>query len=221
MVLAPALVLGTGACGGTPTAQKTEQSSAVAVATTTFSCTNPQRTSMVQGDPDISAVPSVSSVSLVPSVGGLVVSFKFRVPFVLAPEGVYFSWTVYVFRHRSDASNPEGGVELQVEDRGEGWEPTGWTIIASTYTQDKLVSGDVHTDKARDEIAAVFPAGFADLQPPFYWFASQVAFRAYLPRGKGGRDWSINGSLTNDCPAGVRHDPNSLPYGAKLLAASA
>ena len=101
-----------------------------------FHCTNPQRTLTVQGNPHVTSVPSLGSVSLVPHSGGLTVRFSFRKPFALAPEGVYISWTVYVFRHRSDAANPESTLFLQVEDRGKGWQPTGWTMLASTYSSD-------------------------------------------------------------------------------------
>jgi hypothetical protein len=61
----------------------------------------------------------------------------------------------------------------------------------------------------------------ANLAPPFYWFASQEEFRAYLPKADKAapRDWSINGAIYTDCPAGVRHDPNSTPYPSRLLTA--
>ena len=110
---------------------------------------------------------------------------------------------------------------LQVEDRGKGWEPTGWTILASTYASDSPVSGDVHTNKVRDELTTYFPPGFANLSPPFYWFATQEEYRAYLPQNSRSapQDWNINGAIYTDCPAGVRPDPGSPPYSAKLLTA--
>ncbi|HYA45631.1 MAG TPA: hypothetical protein VED59_08485, partial [Acidimicrobiales bacterium] len=64
-----------------------------------------------------------------------------------------------------------------------------------------------------------FPAGFVDLRPPFYWFASQEEYRAYLPR-EGRQDWSVNGSVVTDCPTGVRPDLNSPPDPAKLFTTS-
>jgi hypothetical protein len=147
------------------------------------------------------------------------VTVKFREPLVLAPEGVYISWTVYVYRHRINAASFHNDVELEFQDRGQGFEPSGWTLVASTYTDQSPVIGDVHTDDKRDELTAFFPAGFVDLSPPFYWFASQEEFRAYLPRPNTAapQDWSINGAVYTDCPAGVRPDPNSAPYATKLL----
>jgi hypothetical protein len=176
----------------------------------------------VQGNPHVTSVPALQSVALVPASGGLKVSFKFRTPLVLAPEGVSLLWTVYVYRHRSDASNFERGIELQFQDRGKGWEPTGWTIVASTYTTQVPIGGDVHTDKARDQLTVYFPSGFVDLSPPFFWFASQEEFRAYLPEANKAapQDWSVNGEVYTDCPAGVRQGPNSAPYPAKLLTAA-
>ena len=187
-----------------------------------FNCTNPQRTLTVQGDPHVTSVPSLASVSLVPHSGGLTVRFSFREPFALAPEGVYISWTVYVFRHRSDADNPESTLFLQVEDRGKGWQPTGWTILASTYSSDSPVAGEVHTNKAHDDLTTFFPSGFANLRRPFYWFASQEEYRAYLPQDNKAapQNWNINGAIFTDCPAGVRPDPNSTPDSAKLLTAA-
>gem|GEM_PF-3001324 len=179
--------------------------------------------SMVNGTPDMpaGAVPAVRSVQLVPNLGGLTIVYRFRRGFPLAPEGVYFAWTVYLYRHRLDADHPVQTVELQIEDRGLGWEPTGWTILASSYYNSSPVVGEVHTDKARDTIATFFPAGFVNLKPPFFWYASQQVFRAYLPKRSktAHQDWSVNGSIVNDCPAGVRAGTYSLPDPAKLLAA--
>ena len=169
----------------------------------------------------MTSVPSVESVGLLPSSGGLTVSFRFRKPIVFAPEGVYISWTVFVYRHRSDASNNDATVRLQFQDRGKGWQPTGWTILAAIGLTDNLLEGQVHTNKAHNELTTVFPGGFANLSPPFYWFASQEEYRAYLPRGNdlASRDWNVYGGVFTDCPGGVRPDPDSSPYAAKLLSA--
>ncbi|HTT88857.1 MAG TPA: hypothetical protein VMF65_04825 [Acidimicrobiales bacterium] len=186
-----------------------------------YYCTNPQQVSTVQGNPHVVSVPSLESVGLVPKSGGLMVTFKFHKPFAPAPEGVYIAWSVFVFRHRSDAQNVNSGLQLQVEDRGRGWQPTGWTILASIGTADNLVEGQVHTNKAHDEFTTFFPGGFSNLNPPFYWFASQEEYRAYLPMGKNAatRDWNVYGAVFTDCPAGVRPDPYSSPYAGRLLTA--
>jgi hypothetical protein len=222
LTLTAALAFTTAVIAGTATAGAAVHAPE-ATATAGSSCTNPQRASTVQGNPDISSVPRVASVNLEPKDGGLVVSYRFQKGFTLAPEGVYWSWTIYVYRHRSDADKLQSAVQLQVEDRGKGWEPTGWTILASIDDNASPVSGSVHTDPARDELALFFPAGFANLRPPFYWFASQEAYRAYLPEKSTAdhQNWSVNGSVTTDCPAGVRATPNSLPDGANLLLAPA
>ena len=188
-----------------------------------FYCTNPQQTSTVQGNPHVAAVPALQSVSLRPNSGGLTVSFKFRKPIVLAPEGVYLSWTVFLYRHRGDASNYEGGVRLQFQDRGKGWQPTGWTILAVVGSTNDLLSGQVHTNQANNELTTFFPGGLANLRPPFYWFATQEEYRAYLPVGSrvASRDWKVYGAVFTDCPAGVRSDPDSSPYATRLLTAGA
>jgi hypothetical protein len=185
----------------------------------TFYCTNPQRTSTIQGHPDLTSVPPLEAVGLAPRAGGLLVTFKFHKPFALAPEGVYISWSVFVFRHRSDAQSTASELQLQVEDRGKGWQPTGWTILAALGKTNDLVGGQVHTNPAHNEFSTFFPGGFGNLDPPFYWFASQEEYRAYLPTGNkaASQDWTVYGASFTDCPAGVRPDPYSLPYGAKLL----
>ena len=161
------------------------------------------------------------SVSLRPNSGGLTVSFKFHKPIVFAPEGVYLSWTVFLYRHRGDASNYEGGVRLQFQDRGKGWQPTGWTILAVVGSTNNLLSGQVHTNQANNELTTFFPGGLANLTPPFYWFATQEEYRAYLPVGSrvASRDWKVYGAVFTDCPAGVRSDPDSSPYASRLLTA--
>ena len=190
--------------------------------TVAFTCTAFSRPAMVQGNPHVTAVPSIESVQLLPHQGGLDVVFRFRSPVVLAPAGVYLSWAVYLYHHRGDVGRPKDLVSLQFEDRGLGWEPTGWTILASVDSDTTPVVGTVRTDASRDELTTFFPAGFTDLRPPFFWYASQEAYRAFLPEaGKANpQDWSVNGSVTADCPAGVRHDIYSLPEAAKLLVAA-
>ena len=179
---------------------------------------------MVAGTPDVAihTVPAIQSVRLVPDREGLLIVYSFRPGFALAPEGVYFSWSVFIYRHRTDASNAMLAVQLQVQDRGKGWQPSGWSVLASTYYRTQAVAGKIETDKARDEISVYFPPGFTDLQPPFYWYASQEVFRGYLPEQSktAHQDFNVNGSITNDCPSGVRTGTFSLPYPAKLLAAS-
>ena len=224
--IAAAIALTTATFSGTGVAQGAQPArpyALAAAAPSRFSCTNPQPSSTVQGTPDVRSVPQIESISLVPRAGGLLVSYKFRTPLVLAPEGVYLSWAIYVYRHRSDAGAPQRAVELQVEDRGKGWEPSGWTILASIGTNASPVAGSVQTDAAGDQLSTFFPAGFTNLRPPFYWFASQEEYRAYLPVANKAhpQNWNVNGSVTTDCPVGVRVNPNSLPDGAKLLSAGA
>jgi hypothetical protein len=186
---------------------------------TAFYCTNPQRTSTVQGNPHVTAVPPLESVSLLPAAGGLTVSFRFRKPIVFAPEGVYISWTVFVYRRRSDAANSEADIQLEFQDRGKGWQPTGWTIQAAVGSTNSLLTGQVHTNKAHNELTTYFPSGFANISPPFYWFATQEEYRAYLPQAAS-QDWNVYGAVFTDCPAGVRPDPDSSPYAGKLLTAA-
>jgi len=217
------LVVAAGGCGSTPKAvlaprpnQKPHPSAAA-----NYTCLTDRAKSIAVGDPDISFVPSIQSVQLVPILGGLIVQYKFRSSFEGPPAGVYFAWTVHIYRDRSDANQSTQSIELQVQDRGAGWEPTGWTILASSYYNSSPIEGNVHTDKAHDELSAFFPAGFANLSPPFYWFANQEAYRGYLPeKSRTAPDnFEIYGSINTDCPFGVRHDPNSLPYAKKLLMA--
>lgn len=192
------------------------------VAPNTFSCSLVGK-QMVVGTPDVAAasVPAIHSIGLVAHHGGLIVTYHFRPGFKPAPEGVYFAWSVYIYRHRADADNSTLAVQLQVQDRGKGWEPSGWSVLASTYYQTQPVAGKIGTDTAHDKLSVYFPPGFANLKPPFYWYASQVVFRSYLPRNskKAHQDFSVNGSITNDCPDGVRTGTFSLPYPTKLLAA--
>jgi hypothetical protein len=225
-VLSASVVAALALTSATSTATSAAQTAprfALVAAAGGFSCNNPQPSSTVQGNPHVSSVPRIESISLVPRAGGLLVSYKFRTPLVLAPEGVYLSWAIYVYRHRSDAGVPDRAVELQVEDRGKGWEPSGWTILASAGANASPVSGSVQTDTAGDELSTFFPAGFTNLRPPFYWFASQEEYRAYLPEANKAhpQNWNVNGSVTTDCPVGIRLSPNSLPNGAKLLSAGA
>jgi hypothetical protein len=221
VAVAGALALTIAPCGDASAARTAPPSGLVGAVAAGFSCTNPQHASTVQGNPHVTAVPQIQSISLVPRGGGLVVTYKFKAPLVLAPEGVYLSWAIYVYRHRSDAGKAQLAVELQVENRGKGWEPTGWTILASIGTNATPVDGSVQTDPAGDELTTFFPAGFTNLRPPFFWFASQEEYRAYLPEANKAhpQNWDVNGSVTTDCPAGVRRNPNTLPNGARLLSA--
>lgn len=173
-------------------------------------------TSAVDGTPDLASVPAIGSVELSALKGGLLLSLRFsrRVP--LAPEGVYFAWDVYLFHKRSDASPPQHSVMLQIEDRGKGWQPTGWSLLVWVDNQASQLSGDIGTDKGHDELQAYFPTRDIKLQMPFYWYASQEALRAYLPEGKQ-QDWAVNGTVAAFCPPGVQADLYSLPVPAKLL----
>jgi len=168
------------------------------------------------GTPELSAVPAITEIALEPSSGGLVVSVRFAKAIPPAPEGVYFAWDVYMFRERADAVNPGKATLLQIEDRGKGWEPTGWTLLESTYQDNVLLREDIVTDTARDQLLAYFPTAVGNVKGPFFWYASQEAYRVYLPDGSGPR-WDIYGSLAAYCPPGVEADPYTPPVPAKLL----
>jgi hypothetical protein len=219
--LLAAVALGTVACGTTKaplSAQPDRAKPAVAKPAVTAgasSCASSQWASTVYGTPHISRVPTIEAVIVTPSFGGLLVSYRFKKPFIAAPAGVYDAWTIFVFQHRSDAGNLESAVQLQIEDRGAGWEPSGWTLLATLGTTDNQVQGNVRTNKAGNVIQTFFPAGFADLQPPFYWYAEQVQDRAYLPRDNRA-DFSVNGTITSDCPNGVM-GPAGVPEASKLI----
>ena len=231
MPLVPVVVLGTAACGATkapvakspvakaPVAKapvaKAPVAKAPVPASGASSCASSRWASSVYGTPHISPVPAIEAVTITPSYGGLLVDYKFAKPFAPAPSGVYDSWTIYVFQHRSDVGDPAAAVQLQIEDRGAGWEPSGWTLLATLGTTNNQVEGNVRTNKAGNVIQTFFPAGFADLQPPFYWYAEQVQDRAYLPRDNRA-DFSVNGTITSDCPNGVM-SPSGLPDAAKLI----
>ena len=185
-------------------------------------CTYPAKFSNVLGTPKVTTPPSVESVSLAPQSTGLLVTYTFSKPLVLAPEGVYFSWTVYIFRHRNDAAHYNRGVSLQIQDRGAGWEPTGWTVLVSSPNGNAQVQGGISTNLRFDQIEMLFPSGKVDLKPPFYWFASEEVYRAYMPQKSKSdpQNYYVNGALTTDCPGGIRHDPQSLPRLSRLLFAA-
>ncbi|MGA3221946.1 MAG: hypothetical protein ABSE77_23260, partial [Acidimicrobiales bacterium] len=203
------LALGAGACGATKTPPSAKPHPAkpgvakrVVTASGASSCVSSQWASTVTGTPDISTIPAIEAVTVTPNFGGLLVSLKFKKPFVSAPEGVYDAWTVFLFQHRNQAANVDNAVQLQIEDRGVGWEPSGWTLLATFGSNNNEVAGNIHTNKARNLLQTFFPAGFANLDPPFYWFAEQEEFRAYLPRPSktDHQDFSVNGTITSGCP---------------------
>ncbi len=223
-------VVAAGCGGGHSSAQSTSPPSTPAhsapagsaLASTGTSCNYPSKFSNVSGTPKVAEPPSLVSVSLAPQKTGLLVTYTFGKPLELAPEGVYFSWTVYIFRHRSDASHYNSGVSLQIQDRGAGWEPSGWTVLVGSPNGNATVAGGISTDSKLDQIQMLFPSGKIDLRPPFYWFASEEVYRAYMPEKSKSdpQNYYVNGALTTDCPGGVRHDPQSLPNLSRLLFAA-
>jgi hypothetical protein len=172
--------------------------------------------SVINGKPDVTSAPAVKSAKLTSAPGGLLVSISFTKPFLYAPEGVYFAWDVYMFHRRADAVPRGRATLLQIEDRGKGWQPSGWTVLASTYDNGFPTGQPIGMDKARNELVVYFPTRVVSTQVPFYWYVSQEAYRAYLPDGND-PDWAVNGSLTAFCPAGVQADPYTLPVPSKLL----
>jgi hypothetical protein len=222
VALLPAVALGTVACGATKAPQSAKAHPArvrstkpAVTASDASSCVSSKWVPTVYGTPHMSTVPAIDAVTVTPSFGGLLVSYKFTKPFGPAPAGVYDAWTVFLFERRSDAANIDKAVQLQIEDRGAGWEPSGWTLLATLGTTNHQVVGHVRTNDAGDVLQTFFPAGFANLEPPFYWFAEQEEDRAYLPR-HGQADFTVNGTITSDCPNGVM-GPYGMPKAAKLI----
>jgi hypothetical protein len=144
------------------------------------------------------------SVTLFPRDGGLGVSILFRRPLVVAPEGVLISWRVFLYRHRHDAADPAAGQALNLEDRGAGWEPSGWTITTALGSSAAQVDGNVTINKARNELSVFFPKGFGNMSTPFYWYANEWEFRSFLPTKNPDKpNYAVTGSVSFDCPTGV------------------
>jgi hypothetical protein len=185
-------------------------------------CDSPQKKAVVYGTPDIAAVPALSKVIIRPDAGGLHVSVFFKHPIAFATEGVLIAWQVFVFKHRADALKTIGDAILTFEDRGQGWEPAGWTMdVSSAQGTSQRLSETIGISPDHQELSVFFPPGFVDLQPPFYWFATQYAMRAYLPvkNKPNHQDWNVNGTVSMDCPAGVRAGPFSFANPNLLLEA--
>ena len=182
-----------------------------------LSCTDPQRRATVVGKPRIHSVPSLTAVAVTPYEDGLAVSFLFRHRLVVAPAGVLLSWRVFIYRNRHDVDHPASALTLNVEDRGSGWEPSGWTITAALGTNLADVDGNVVLNRTRDELSAFFPKGFGNMRTPFYWYANELAFRSFLP-SKNKPNYSVNGSESFDCPAGT--DASGVPDSKLLLHAT-
>ncbi|MGC8626172.1 MAG: hypothetical protein ACP5VR_01240 [Acidimicrobiales bacterium] len=217
---AVAIVAGSGAGAHGPGPTTSHVTSTAVVAGTT-SCNYSSRFSYVQGTPDVAKLPSLESISVLPEDGGLMVTYKFRKPLVLAPEGVYFSWTVTVYRHRSDAASYNAGVKLEVQYRGPGWEPTGWTATVSGPGVQSPVEGGIQSDKLLDRLQEFFPSGLVDLKPPFYWYATEEIYRAYMPQKSSSdpQNFNVNGTIVTDCPGGIRPNPYRRPDASRLISA--
>lgn len=182
-------------------------------------CTNPQRQATVVGKPDLHSVPSLAGVTVTPYDGGLVVSFVFQHRLVTAPAGVLISWRVFIYRTRHDVDRSANALVLNVEDRGAGWEPSGWTITTALGTALALVDGNVILNRARDELSALFPKGFGNMRTPFYWYANEWEIRSFLPTKNPNKpNYSVNGSESFDCPSGT--DASGTPDPKLLLHAT-
>jgi len=168
-----------------------------------IACTHPQTHATVIGKPHLSSVPTLVAVTLSPHDGGLGISYLFHKRLVVAPAGVLIAWRVFIYRNRDDANSPASRVTLTVEDRGVGWEPSGWTITTALGTNLGQVDGNVYINKARDELSVFFPKGFANLRMPFFWYSNELEIRAFLPTKKNKPDYTVNGSVSFDCPAGI------------------
>jgi hypothetical protein len=182
------------------------------------SCTHPQSHATVVGKPHLSSVPTLAAVTLSPHNGGLGIVYRFRKPLVVAPAGVLIAWRVFIYRNRNDANQPASGVTLTVQDRGAGWEPSGWTITTALGANLGQVDGNVYINKARDELSVFFPKGFANLRTPFFWYSNEWEIRGFLPTKNNKPDYTVNGSVSFDCPAGInasgQPDPKLLIHAA-------
>lgn len=156
------------------------------------------------GEPRLHSVPSLAGVTVTPYDGGLAVSFLFRHPLAVAPAGVLISWRVFIYRNRHEADHPADALVLNIEDRGSGWEPSGWTITTALGTTLGQVDGNVVINRARDELSALFPKGFGNMSTPFYWYANEWEIRSFLPTKNPNKpNYRVNGSESFDCPAGT------------------
>jgi hypothetical protein len=131
------------------------------------------------------------------------VTYRLRKPLILAPPGVLISWRVFLYRNRSDANSPDSGITLTVEDRGEGWQPSGWTITTALGANLGQVDGNVYISKSRNELSVFFPKGFANLRTPFFWYSNEWEIRGFLPTKNNKPDYTVNGSVSFDCPLGI------------------
>jgi hypothetical protein len=184
-----------------------------------FICADPQLAPTLQGTPDITPIPSLQSVSLLPKSGGLQVTFTFSKALVDAQPGVYLSWYVYLFRRRIDASNQNARTTLLVRDWGQGTLGNGWQLTAvppGSSAQGRYVDVPLYVNNEAGTINVTFPAGFVDLGPPFYWYAEQQGSRQFVMKN-GVQDPEVNGYFTNECPAGVTDTASNLPSPARLL----
>lgn len=180
------------------------------------SCKDPQRIATVEGTPRLKSVPSLKVVTVATYDGGLRVFYSFRHRLVLAPAGVLVAWRVFVYRDRQAAKNPAAGLSLTVEDRGTGWEPSGWTITTAEGTTLGQVNGNVGINKARDRLSVFYPRESGDLRTPFYWYANEWEIRAFVPTKNPDKpDYAVNGSVSFDCPAGT--DKSGTPNPKLLL----
>ena len=171
------------------------------------------------GTPRLHSVPLLAGVVVTPFNGGLDVSFLFRHRLVAAPAGVLISWRVFVYRHRHDATDAASALTLNVEDRGAGWEPSGWTITTALGTKLGQVDGNVVLSPTHEQLSAFFPKGFGDLLPPFYWYGNEWEIRAFLPTSNPDKpNYAVNGSESFDCPTGT--DAAGLPDPKLLLHAT-
>lgn len=182
-------------------------------------CIDPQLHATVVGSPRLRSVPALAGVVVTPFNGGLDVSFLFRHRLVAAPAGVLISWRVFVYRHRHDTADAASALALNIEDRGAGWEPPGWTITTALGTKLGQVDGNVILSRTHEELSAFFPKGFGDMLPPFYWYANEWEIRAFLPTNNPDKpNYAVNGSESFDCPTGT--DASGLPDPKLLLHAT-
>jgi len=201
----PAVALGTVACGATKAPQSAKAHPArvrstkpAVTASDASSCVSSKWVPTVYGTP--TCPPSGHRrVHRYPELRWVIGVLQVHQALWAGAAGVYDAWTVFSFP--SVAAMPRISIKpFSCRSRPRRGLGTERLDVARTLgTTNHQVVGHVRTNDAGDVLQTFFPAGFANLEPPFYWFAEQEEDRAYLPR-HGQADFTVNGTITSDCP---------------------